>query len=113
MGRLIQNAFVEGLRGVPGVRSIEPTNSAADYGARLGGRVLYLEHIDRPSSQDVRVAMELELRDEKGSLWSATLTATKRGDVVLASDAATLLAELVDELVIDARRELAAALSSE
>lgn len=111
VGRLLQNRLVEGLRGAPGVGSIEPATSNGDYDARLGGRVLYLEHIDSPSSQEVRVSVWLELRDGDEALWSTTVKTSSTSDLVDASDVATLLARVVNELVERARTELTAALS--
>lgn len=111
IGRLVQSAMVEGLRGTEGIDSIEPATSTGDYDARLGGRVLFLEHIDSPSDQGVRVSVKLELRDEEQTLWSATLSAIRSGDMLDASTVAAVLARAVEELVERAREQLTTALS--
>ncbi len=111
VGRLVQSGFVEGLRGTPGVRSIESAVSTGVYDARLGGRVLYLEHIDSGGSHEVRIALELELRGKEGPLWYGALEAEVPGEMSDASRVAGLLATAFDRLVADARRRLAAALA--
>ena len=111
VGRLIQTALADGLRDVAGIRSIEPATSAGDYGARLGGRVLYLEHINSDASAEVRIAVELELRDTGETLWSASLEASATGEMDEASKVAALFARAFGQILDEARTQLAATLS--
>ena len=65
---LVAVAMVDGLRGTPGISTIELWSSGSDYDAVLRGRVIYLEEIDVPGSQEARLRLELRLLDLKGKL---------------------------------------------
>lgn len=106
LGRLIQQAMVDGVRGARGVGVVEPAGSSGDYDARLGGRVLYLEQIDGGSGRTVRVALELVLRNGSDVLWSETLEASVGGEITDGSDAARLLGQAFAEIVDAARAGL-------
>lgn len=82
---LVAVAMAEGLRGTPGIESIEPWSSGGDYTAFLRGRVIYLEEIDVPGQQEARLRLELRLVDPDGSMiWSQEVfgSASGRSDSV-------------------------------
>ena len=123
-GRLVQLALVEGLAGAPGIALVEPAASQTVYGGRLGGRVLYLEEVDRPSGAggaEARVAIRFDLRDAEGeTLWSETLSASSRSSRSSRSAAepaqeagrtVDLIRDAFDQVVTQARAGLSAALA--
>lgn len=111
LGRLVAVALADGLSGTPGIASIEPARAATDYTARLDGRVIYLEEVDSPGAQEVRLSMELTLRDaEGGVVWSAVLTSAAAGRVREVSEVAAMAQRAFDDVVGQARAGIAAAL---
>lgn len=111
LGRLVEAALAEGLRGTPGISAIEPSSSNANYSARLTGRLVYLEEVDRPEGQEVRLALELELRDRAGAiLWAERLIETAEVDVETVPDIVTEVQRLFDRLVVRTRSGIATAL---
>ena len=117
-GRLVQLALVEGLAGAPGIALVEPAASQTVYGGRLGGRVLYLEEVDRPSGAggvEARVAIRFDLRDAEGeTLWSETLSATSRSTTEPVREAGRivdLIRDAFEQVVTQARAGLSAALA--
>ena len=111
LGRLVSVAIAEGLRGTPGVTSIEPAASTGDYSARLAGRVIYLEEVDLPDGQEARIAVELELRDRNDeTLWSQTVVGTATGRADSGSQIALQINRAFEALLEQARRDLAGAL---
>ena len=89
---LVAVAMAEGLRGTPGIESIEPWSSGGDYTAFLRGRVIYLEEIDVPGQQEARLRLELRLMDPEGSMiWSEEVFGSASGQ----SDS---VAQIVEQL---------------
>lgn len=114
LSQLTATALAEGLRGTPGIATIEPAASGTTYGARLGGRLIYLEEVDRSGAQEVRVALDLELRDPTGRvIWSERLIESSTVDVEsvpeIVREAQVLFARLLER----AGSEIAAALSTD
>jgi uncharacterized lipoprotein YmbA len=111
LGRLVSVAIADGLRGTPGIASIEPAISGGDYSARLRGRVIYLEEVDLPEVQEARMALRLELDDSKGEiLWSQTVTGVASSRAESGSEMILLVQSAFDDLLLEARIGLAAAL---
>ena len=112
LGRLVAVAIGEGLRGTPGIRSIEPASSVGDYSARLGGRVIYLEELDLPDTREARVRLELVLRDREGeTIWTETLDAVSTGNAESGAEVMEQVSRAFESLVTEARRSLATALA--
>lgn len=77
---LVAVAMAEGLRGTPGIETIEPWTSGSDYTAILHGRVIYLEEIDVPGQQQARLRLELRLVDLDGAMiWSQEVYGSASG----------------------------------
>ena len=74
LSRMLPNVVAEGLRGTPGIASIEPSVPGRVYAAYLDGRVLSLEEIDTPQGRQAHVEIALTLRLDNGTVvWSSTL----------------------------------------
>ena len=94
LSELVAVAMAEGLRGAPGIGSIEPWTSGGEYDALLHGRVLYLEEIDVPGQQEARLRLELRLVDLEGSMiWSQEVFGSAAGQ----SDT---VAQIVEQLYV-------------
>ena len=84
LGDLVALSLAEGLQGTPGIRSIEPWSSSGEYDALLRGRVLYLEEVDTPGSQEARLRLELRLVDHDGVVfWSEEVAGSSAGAMAL------------------------------
>lgn len=113
LGRMIAVALADGLRAAPGVGSIEPIRSRGQYTALLVGRLRYLEQVDSASGQEVRIALDLELRDPQNQLlWSSPLAATASGAASEVTEVVDLARQAFDDVVEQARRQVAAHLSN-
>ena len=104
LGRLVAVALAEGLSGTAGIVSIEPTASAGKYDAHLGGRVIYLEEIDLPTTQEARLALDLRLVDSEGNtLWSQILSSSVSGQAENASQIMLQMTKAFDDILGQAR----------
>jgi uncharacterized lipoprotein YmbA len=111
LGRLLSVAIADGLRGTPGIASIEPAISGGDYSARLRGRVIHLEEVDLPEAQEARMALRLTLEGSTGEiLWSQTVSGAARSRAETASEMILMIQKALDGLLLEARGGLAAAL---
>lgn len=111
LGALLATAFAEGLRGTDGIASVEPARSGARYTARLGGRLIYLEEVDLPEGQEVRLVLDLVLRDESGDeIWGARLSESAEVSVETVPEIVAQVQRLVERLLLETRKELAAVL---
>ncbi len=111
LGRQIALAFADGLQGTPGVGSIEPARPAIDYTARLDGRVLFLEEIDSAAGEQVRLGLDLTLRNKSGEvLWSEVVHATAGGAAGDVGAVADMAQKALDDAVARVRASLAIAL---
>ncbi len=111
LGRLVAVAIADGLRDTPGIASIEPAVSTADYSARLGGRVLHLEEVDRPDGPQARIALAIELTGgDGGVLWSGTLRESATGPAATPAEIAGLMERALSRLLERLRGEFAAEL---
>lgn len=111
LGRLTAAALAERLSGVAGLTA-EPWASSRDYAAVLGGRVVRIEEIDSAAGPEVRVALELRLREPRGEVfWSTTLAASAGGtDGLGGAEVMGLVQRAFDRLLAEARPAVAAAL---
>ena len=113
LGRLLQVALVDSLASVEGIRSIEPVSSGVDYDGRLGGRLLVLEEFDSAEGQEVRLTLELALRDAEGDpVWSETLSETASGRMEDVAGVAELARRAVDQALRRAADGLGPALTA-
>jgi uncharacterized lipoprotein YmbA len=107
LGRLVAVALADGLSGATGIASIEPSSSSGAYDAHLGGRIIYLEEIDLPTSQEARLALDLRLVDSEGNtLWSQTLSSSVSGQADSATDIMRQITEAFADLLSQARQSL-------
>ena len=114
LGRLVAVALAEGLSGTDGIASIKPATSAGTYDARLGGRVIYLEEIDRPTSQEARIALDLRLVDRDGNtLWSQTLSSSVSGQADTASQIMLQMTQAFEDVLTQAREGISEALEAQ
>ena len=107
---LVAVAMAEGLRGTPGIETIEPWSSGGDYDALLRGRVIYLEEIDVPGQQEARLRLELRLVSVDGStLWSQEVSGSASGQSETVAQIVEQLYAAFDEALEQARSGLARA----
>jgi uncharacterized lipoprotein YmbA len=112
LGRLVAVALAEGLSGTDGVASIKPATSAGTYDAHLGGRVIYLEEIDRPTSQEARIALDLRLVDTDGNtLWSQSLASSASGQAESTAEIMHQMTRAFEDVVNQVREGLSEALN--
>lgn len=108
---LLAVAMAEGLRGTPGIASIEPWSSGGDYDALLRGRVIYLEEIDVPGQQEARMRLELRLVSADGStLWSQEVSGSAAGQNETVAQIVEQLYAAFDKALEEARSGLRRAL---
>jgi hypothetical protein len=111
LGALVSVAMAQGLRGTPGVASIEPVSAAGSYSAFLRGRVIYLEEIDLPQGQQARLQLELRLVDTAGlSLWAREVSGSAAGDSETVAEVVERLYKAFGQALEEARSSLAEAL---
>lgn len=107
---LVAVAMAEGLRGTPGIETIEPWSSGGDYNAFLRGRVLYLEEIDVPGQQEARLRLELRLVDVEGSMiWSQEVSGSASGQIETVAQIVEQLYAAFDQALEQARSGLSKA----
>lgn len=112
LGRLAQSALVHGLGGTEGFETVAPMASGNDFSAVLGGRILYIEEVTGPSTQEVRIAVELELRDASDEmLWSGEFSDAENGSFDGGAQAAEAFGRLFGDVVARARRSIEASLA--
>lgn len=111
LGRMIAVALADGLSDTPGIAAIEPARSSGDYVAWLDGRLLHLEEVDSGAGQEVRLALELVLRDvDEELLWSSTLSSSATGEASEVPEVVELARSAFNEVLAQAADEIAAAL---
>ena len=104
---LVAVAMVDGLRGTPGIARIELWSSGSQYDAVLRGRVVYLEEIDLPGSQEARLRLELRLLDSEGGiLWSDVVSGSASGQSDTVAQIVELLYAAFDQAVGQTRAGL-------
>jgi uncharacterized lipoprotein YmbA len=112
LGRMLPVALTEGLRGTPGVASVEPAVGGREYDATLRGRLVRLEEVDSAAEQMAQIALELELLNKEGEpLWAGRLEGSASGTAGQGPEAAALMRRALEDLLRHARRQLAAALA--
>jgi len=110
LSELVAVAMAEGLRGTPGIETIEPWSSGGDYTAFLRGRVIYLEEIDVPEQQEARLRLELRLVSADGStLWSQEVSGSASGQSATVAQIVEQLYAAFDQALEQARSGLARA----
>lgn len=112
LSRTLPGLFAEGLRGAPGIASIEPLNLDRAYTAVLTGKILALEEVDTHEGSTARVRLVLTLRLADGTIvWSADLVgeATSRTDTVAA--VVEQMRTALGDVIADARNGLSSALT--
>lgn len=100
-------------RGQPaGAVAFEPAASSGAYAAILSGRVVYLEEVDYPDGQLVRIGLDLTLESAAGeALWERSLMSETK---IHASAAGTVVEQMRADfrrLVESARSEITTLLS--
>ena len=112
LAQLVAVALAEGLRGLEGV-AIEPARPGVAYGARLEGRLLYLEELERAGERLVRLGLDLRLIDAGGAaLWSAEIRTEAGGEPITGSEVMLGLRQAVDQAVREARSGVSGALGA-
>ena len=107
LSELVAVAMAEGLRGTPGLESVEPWTSGGEYDALLHGRVLYLEEIDVPGQQEARIRLELRLVDMEGSMiWSQEVSGAASGQSDTVAQIVEQLYSAFDQALEQARSGL-------
>jgi len=107
LSELVAVAMAEGLRGTPGLESVEPWTSGGEYDALLHGRVLYLEEIDVPGQQEARIRLELRLVDMEGSMiWSQEVSGAASGQSDTVAQIVEQLYSAFDQALEQARAGL-------
>lgn len=110
LGDLVAVAMAEGLRGIHGIRKIEPVTSGGDYSAFLRGRVVYLEEIDVPGEQQARLRFELRLVSRDGrTLWSDEVAGSAAGQSETVDAVVRQIYQAFEQALDQARASLAAA----
>ena len=82
---MLPGVVANGLRGTPGISSIEPVMTNREYTAIMDGRLESLQEIDTAAGQKASLRLKLTLRRQDGTiLWSTTLVgdATTRAGTV-------------------------------
>jgi len=103
LGRLLAAAMAEGLRGTSGIASLEPAESSGTYSARLGGRLIYLEEVESPDGQRVRIGLEMELRAKDGKvLWTASLAGSASGNASSGTEVLGQVRQAFDAIAAEA-----------
>lgn len=101
------------LATVPGIRSLSPAAEGTPYDVRLSGRLRMLEEVDSPAGQQVRVSLELHLRDPQGELlWSTAVSAKSSGQADNVGQVVEHMRLALDEALARAGRDLGQALAT-
>ena len=110
LGDLVAVGMAEGLRGTPGLSTIEPVTSGGDYTTFLRGRVVYLEEIDVPGQQQARVRLEMRLVSSEGeTLWADTVSGSATGQSATVEEIVRQIYAAFDQVLEQTRSSLAAA----
>jgi uncharacterized lipoprotein YmbA len=111
LSRMLPGVVAAALEGTEGIGTIEPVVPGRSYSAYVTGRVLTFEEVDLPEGQRVRISLSLSLRlADATEVWTDQLSGESGLQTDRVSDIIDAMRSLLNELLREARTDLATAL---